>query len=598
MTVNRPGSSEADLAALAALASAARASGAAAQFLDPAVRLSQWAARGRPVTTTGVPKPADAAAAAQAAGLAVPARRITRAAQVPGLVEAWDVALDVGLLAYEDGRACAGPAYGAWPDGADEDVLDVWLTAFAIAAGFVEDEDADPHEDPVEASMVAAALGILAEQPRTAEDLSAAVHEAARQSFDGLFGFLKASVDGDPALQTVALLEDWGVAAREGALLSLTHLGSYVCTVLDLDPGEQVDPAFDAATLIAALEADPNRGPRAAAAWLGTRSPQCAADELLRAAAGASPAGRVMAVTLVQELGAEVLDAWREAATSPGVGPYARLALWESGVGPEPDPDDEGWLAADLAAIVRTLGTHVEESVFAEATAELTNELDSGRLADLIVSIRKSGHPEADLAIEFYQSAQRDEASADGSAGTAGYQLKIVLRDVHPPVWRRVVVPDLTLYALHEVVQRAMGWQECHMHVFEARGIRYGRRDRELGHRDESKVRLSQVLKRAGDKIRYEYDFGDGWEHDIVVEKLVTAVARAACTAGRRSCPPEDCGGAWGYEELLDILADASHERHEELSEWVEDTHGDGFDPEFFDVAAADRAVSRVRPRS
>lgn len=595
VTVDQPDSSQADIAALA---SAARASGAAARLLDPAVRLSQWAAGGRPVTTTGVPKPADAAAAAQAAGLAVPARRITRAGQVPGLVEAWDVALDVGLLAYVDGLACAGPAHGAWPNGADEDVLEVWLKAFAIAVGFVEEDDPELDEDAVDASIIAAVLAALAEQPRTAEDLSAAVHDAAHQGFDGLLGYLWASFGGDPALQKVALLEEWGVAAREGELLGLTPLGSYACRVLELDPGEQVDPALDAAALIAALAADPGRGPRAATAWLNARNPQDAADELLRAAAGASPAGRVMAITLVQDFGSTVLDAWKEAAASPGTGPYARLALWESGTGPEPDPDDRGWLAADLAAIARIVDPQDEESVFAEVTAGLTSELDSEHLTDLIESIRKSGHPQADLAIEFYQRAQHDEESADEPVGTAGYQLKIMLRGVRPPVWRRVVVPDLTLAALHEVVQRAMGWDDYHMHVFEARGIHYGRRDRELGHREESKVRLSQVLKRAGEKIRYEYDFGDSWEHDIVLEKLVAPVARVACTAGRRSCPPEDCGGAWGYEELIDIMADPSHERHEEMSEWLGEIQGGSFDPEFFDLAAADRAVSRVRPRS
>lgn len=596
MTENQPDSSQADIAALA---SAARASRAAAQLLDPAVRLSQWAAGGRPVTTTGVPKPADAAAAAQAAGLAVPARRVTRAAQVPGLVEAWDVALSVGLLAYEDGLACAGPAYGAWPDGTDEDVLEVWLNAFSIAAGFVEDEDADLDEDAVDASITAAVLAALAEQPRTAEDLSAALYGVAQQHFgDLLVGYLRASFGGDPAAQTVALLEEWGVATREGAFFSLTRLGSHVCRVLDLDPGEQVDPAVDAAALLAALEADPGRGLRAAGAWLSARSAQDAADELLKAAAGASPAGRVMAIAVVQEFGSAVLDAWKSAAASREVGPYARLALWESGTGPEPDPDDEGWLAADLAAIALIVDPHDEESVLAEATAGLTGEFDPEHLAHLTASIRKSGHPQADLAIEFYQRAQRDDAPAAEPIGTAGYQLKITLRDVRPPVWRRVVVPDLTLGALHEVVQRAMGWDDYHMHVFEARGVYYGRRDPELGHREESKARLSQVLKRAGDKIRYEYDFGDSWEHDIVLEKLVAPVARATCTAGRRSCPPEDCGGAWGYEELIGIMADASHERHEETSEWLAETQGGSFDPEFFDVAAADRAVSRVRPRS
>jgi hypothetical protein len=102
------------------------------------------------------------------------------------------------------------------------------------------------------------------------------------------------------------------------------------------------------------------------------------------------------------------------------------------------------------------------------------------------------------------------------------------------------------------------------------------------------------LFERVGGVVRYEYDFGDGWEHDIVLEKFVPPVERPTCTAGRRHGPPEDCGGPWGYAELCDALADPAHERHEELTEWLEETYGSDFDPEHFDPADADHALARA----
>jgi hypothetical protein len=105
------------------------------------------------------------------------------------------------------------------------------------------------------------------------------------------------------------------------------------------------------------------------------------------------------------------------------------------------------------------------------------------------------------------------------------YQLKITLRGVSkPPVWRRVLVPaEFTLRELHEIVQRVMGWDDCHLHVFSTERQEYGSPDSELGHADDQKVRLDQVLTGQGDRLRYTYDFGDDWEHDIVAEQTLAA---------------------------------------------------------------------------
>jgi hypothetical protein len=498
------------------------------------------------VTATGVPKPADAIEAARACGLALPERRVTRATQIPGLVDAWYLALDLGMLELADGEAAAGETYDAWPDGADEDVLDVWLAVFALVSGLVgpEEEDEEP-EDPEDGWIIAEILELLAQSSRSEKELSDAVQAAALREFGAEIAYLGAPIGTDPAAQTVALLEQWDVAVRRGQQICLTPLGEYACRALDLDPGEQADPSLDAVRLLDVLLAAPERGWKAAQAWIQARTPRTAASGLLTAAETASPTGRIMAISLVHWLGAEALDAWKKAVTLANVGPHARAALWEAGAGPEPSGADSARQAADLEAATEVWGADAEEPGAAQAVA-------------------------------------------------AGYQLKITLRDVRPPVWRRVVVPDITLSALHEVVQCAIGWENDHMHVFEARGTRYGRPDRSLGHRDEAKIRLSAVFKRPGDTVRYEYDFGDGWEHDIMLEKLVPPVDRATCTAGRRHGPPEDCGGPWGYYDLCDALTNPKHERREELTEWLEDMFEGGFDPEHFDVAETDRALARV----
>jgi hypothetical protein len=179
------------------------------------------------------------------------------------------------------------------------------------------------------------------------------------------------------------------------------------------------------------------------------------------------------------------------------------------------------------------------------------------------------------------------------------YQLKVTLRGVRPPIWRRLVVPgNLNLERLHRVIQDAMGWENCHLHAFEVRGEQFGVPD-PLGFgfgpevRSEEQHTLEQLVD-ARDRFHYTYDFGDGWEHDIVVEKVTVAEPNAPrCIGGARACPPEDCGGVWGYAELLDAVVDPRHPRHDELAEWLPD----GWSPERFDVALADRLVARHRPQ-
>ena len=178
------------------------------------------------------------------------------------------------------------------------------------------------------------------------------------------------------------------------------------------------------------------------------------------------------------------------------------------------------------------------------------------------------------------------------------YRLKVTLRWVKPPVWRRIVVPsDMRLSDLAPVLEAAMGWLGGHLHLFEADGARYTMPDPEWpdDDLDESQFRLGEVLSSPGAGLRWDYDFGDGWEHDVVVEAIDPAdpsIEYPICLTGKRACPPEDCGGVPGYENLFAALADPGNPDHQELLEWAPP----GFDPELFDLAETDTALRSPRP--
>jgi len=168
------------------------------------------------------------------------------------------------------------------------------------------------------------------------------------------------------------------------------------------------------------------------------------------------------------------------------------------------------------------------------------------------------------------------------------YQFRVSLKEIRPEIWRRIQVKDCTLDRLHEHIQTAMGWTNSHLHQFEINDVQFG--DPELLDdgfddfecQDSRVIKLSQTLPKDGKRFQfsYEYDFGDGWEHDVLFEGCLKANKGQRfplCLEGSRNCPPEDVGGAWGYAEFLEALADPKHERHEELSEW-----NGPFDPEHF----------------
>jgi hypothetical protein len=166
------------------------------------------------------------------------------------------------------------------------------------------------------------------------------------------------------------------------------------------------------------------------------------------------------------------------------------------------------------------------------------------------------------------------------------YQLKVTLEGCKPPVWRNILVPgNITLQKLHQIIQIVMGWTDSHLHQFEKNGVYFGEPspDDDFVQEDERKVQLNELLAKPKDWIRYEYDFGDSWEHRIILEKVLEPSPELKvpiCLDGKNACPPEDCGGVWGYAGMLEAITNPKHPEHEEFLDWL----GEEFDPQAFDL--------------
>jgi len=198
--------------------------------------------------------------------------------------------------------------------------------------------------------------------------------------------------------------------------------------------------------------------------------------------------------------------------------------------------------------------------------------------------------------------ARKSTAASEPSAPLIiGYQLKITLHGSKPPIWRRILVGNCSLSDLHSHIQSAMGWWNYHLHCFQINKQVYTDVETFDGSNDDTYtdsavVRLSDIIPEGETKFkfRYEYDFGDSWEHVILFEKRVgveSADALPACIAGAGACPPEDCGGIWGYSDILAAIQNKNHERHEEFRGWI----GRSFDPEAFDAEVATRRMRSGR---
>ncbi len=175
--------------------------------------------------------------------------------------------------------------------------------------------------------------------------------------------------------------------------------------------------------------------------------------------------------------------------------------------------------------------------------------------------------------------------------------LRVTLEEIEPVVWRRVAVPsDTKLPKLNRMLEAAMGWEGYHLHMFRIGELRFGQPDLDdMWLIDERKVTAAQVLPHLGSELTWDYDFGDGWSHRVVVEDgddpEASGPLRPQCLAGERACPPEDCGGPRRYMDLMQIIVDPTHEEYEDLMEWLPLD----FDPTAFDVDTANRRLHSVR---
>ncbi|MDO9153046.1 MAG: plasmid pRiA4b ORF-3 family protein [Paludibacter sp.] len=165
------------------------------------------------------------------------------------------------------------------------------------------------------------------------------------------------------------------------------------------------------------------------------------------------------------------------------------------------------------------------------------------------------------------------------------YQIHISLIDFKPRIWRRILIhPDILLVDFHRIIQTVMGWTNSHLHQFEKDRAFYAPNELEIEDTaDSRKIKVNKLLKKENDRIKYEYDFGDGWRHDIVLEKILpfdSAIQLPVCIKGKRNCPPEDCGGIWGYADLLEIISTPRHKEYKEMIDWL----GEDFDPNYFDL--------------
>ena len=178
-------------------------------------------------------------------------------------------------------------------------------------------------------------------------------------------------------------------------------------------------------------------------------------------------------------------------------------------------------------------------------------------------------------------------------------RLRIQLEDVDPAVWRRLLVPGtVKLAKLGQMLVVAMGWNNSHLHAFRVGDTSYGMQDDDDDdfpddEIDEQSVTVLQAL-REHQTFTFDYDFGDGWEHEVVIEELIhsdSGLKFAVCLDGERACPPDDVGGPGGYAAFLEAVADTDHDEHADFLEWV----GGSFDPAEFDVANANVLLQKLR---
>ena len=559
-------------------------------------RLAEWIGPSRKITkSTGTLTLADARKAVQALHLPGdqgPGRTPARSAvEFTELQDLWELAREAELLQERDGTVRPGPALDVLLDDDDEEIVDVWADLLDVTLERAFWLPVFSH------ALVPTLMAMyVSPDPVPRGELAEMVAELTADHDDELV--VLAEINGAvPDLdEFLRELVDVGAAASDDDAVCLTPLGRYGVNAWLEAVGVEAPYVVDLADATAAELID--LGYTAAGAdeldalfteWTSARGQDRAAGELVAYAAGGDAQQRMTAFSLLDRIGPPAEDAVRRGLETAVTRPHARAWLTVRGLdGGGAELADVQWLFVDALLAVQD----EEVDAIRQSLSEL--ELPAEMHADLVAELWRSDHPQKAEALEtlarnhpdpaVVQVAQKSLLQARSSAPAATCQLKITLLDVRPPVWRRITVPvTITLPELHAVIQTAMGWTDSHLHEFEIDGIAYGELDPDSPSDlvPEAGVKLLDKVKEGG-RVRYVYDFGDNWRHDVELERVVPAgVEVLVCLAGRRRCPPEDVGGPPGYADFLAAYGDPAHPEHDDMRQWA----GAGFDPDQFDAA-------------
>ncbi len=504
------------------------------EALSRAHRLATWVGEGKPVTPKQVLRPRDLPAAARVLGF-LGSSRINTAADVPALHRPWKVAMAIDFLRIVDGHAVAGPALGQWPDADDTTVCELWLTG--LVAAFAADSGGDDQAGAAAFSHIV--LGALATDPapsvvefwtRARDALTFEVAYVA----DPFFSTYR-DKNGDAFTAISDMLVEFGAATRHRPQLEITPLGRWAVQEMHAHMPKPISTDLTADELIARLAGnDENDAWQAARPWLIGRDPLSAAHEILAAAAAATPAQRIAAVEIVDALGEPAQAAWREVTTVPNLAAPARMALAGWNRPQASSPEDSAWLAVEYAvAALTTSGPD-------EALSCINERIPGQDLDSRMQAIRRGNHPDTATLTEALTTFV-----ASGAMPTSSqvYQLKISLKRMRNPVWRRVLVPATArLGRLHQVIQIVMNWDGDHLHAFHVGNEHYGDPFYSTDLYDEESLRLSDTFTPSIKTITYLYDFGASWYHDITFEKVLDLDVDATypvCVTGRGDFPIE-----------------------------------------------------------
>ena len=497
-------------------------------IIRQAIALAGWVGpEGKALTRVGVLRKPAVPAACTAIGIRVP-ERFRSAADVPGLHRPWTAALALGVLEIAHDRAVASPELDGWPG--EVDSAGRWLDALRAVC------------DDITGGAADASLGLLVLALALLRSLSAGIGLSSREVIDAAqaiadgrgLGLMQVHVLGGMSALSRGFLADQmesllGLLAEFGAVTTgkkpaVTLLGAWAMERLDADLPRAVGPGTEAAEAITAvaMAAAADRW-HIAQGWLGARKPADAVRELLEAADPLPAWLRDAAATMGAMTGEDGLPGWhaiaRNAAVWPNSARLARAELYDWGQGPEPSPDDRGWLGAEAAAaaLLARGEAWAEGQGPDEALCRLWEAAGGGPLdiGALLAMVRAVGHPEAEAV-----AAAVAALAESGAVLTAaqGVDLKVTLWRSSPSLWRTVRMPlAATLGDLHRAVQVVFGWDGDHLHAFTVAGARYSDPLFDLEETaDEEAVRLRDAFPAGARKpVRYEYDFGAGWVHEI-----------------------------------------------------------------------------------